>query len=58
MNIEKIENGYIVISGVTNSKQCFHTIEEVFKFMLLHYEGKSVTFGGDSYGKVYVEYEK
>lgn len=58
MRIEQAENGYIVTYGVLPSRKVFTNLLDVFKYMLIHFEGKSETFGRSSYGKVTIEYAK
>jgi len=53
MTIEKIGTGYLI--QISYDKRAYETIEELFQYMLLHYEGKAETFLGDSYGKVIVK---
>ena len=57
MRIEKVANGYTVTDryGLTH---VFHNIEEVFRHLLLHFEGRCENFGGQSYGKVIVEKDR
>jgi hypothetical protein len=52
MTIEKVSNGY-VIKTLTET-MIYASIEEVFKFALVHFEGLSENFGGKLYGKVVV----
>lgn len=58
MVVEKIENGYIVTYGLAHTRRCCHSLLDVFKFMLLDFEGKSEGFGGNSYAKVIIEVSK
>ena len=53
MNIEKIDNGYL-ITDEHRTKRKADTLEEVFDWALLHFEGRGKYFGGDSFGKVVV----
>ena len=53
MNIEKIDNGYLIIDN-SKTKRKEDTLEEVFDFLLLHFEGKGKYFGGNSFGKVVI----
>jgi hypothetical protein len=55
LNIEKIDNGYL-IHGYTIKRKA-DTLQEVFKYMLSHFEGRSEYFGGKSFGNVIVLYE-
>ena len=52
MIIEKVSNGY-VLSNMAD-KQIAQTLEEIFDVMLLHYEGRSIWFGGSKFGKVII----
>jgi len=55
MKVDRVCNGYIVeLPAETN---VFATLEEVFEWMLMHYEGRSSCFIGSSYGKVTVRRE-
>lgn len=56
MKIEKVYNGYIVKG--TAYTEIYHTLQEVFDSMLLHFEGRAKMFGGDSYGQVIIETTK
>lgn len=55
MNIERIDNGYLITDSHTKRKA--DTIEEVFDWILLHFEGRGKYFSGDSFGKVVVLYK-
>jgi hypothetical protein len=56
MQIEKVKNGYIVREySPLDETRIFRTLDEVFEEMLMEFEGRCDTFGGDSYGKVIVE---
>ena len=57
MNIKKVTNGYI-IKNKFGTEEIFQSIEEVFNRLLLHFEGKSEKFDGDSYGKVILRNSK
>jgi hypothetical protein len=56
IRIEKVKNGYIVSTWRT--KEVLATLDEVLGRLLLHFEGRCESFGGDSYGKVIVERTK
>jgi len=51
VEIERIDNGYLIIDK-HNQKRKADTLEEVFDWMLLHFEGRGKYFGGESFGKV------
>lgn len=53
MKIEKVGNGYVV--KTLTQTLIYTTIEEVFAFILLHFEGHCKSFGGDSYGEVIIK---
>lgn len=53
MNIEKVSNGYIV-STRYGSKTICKTLDEVFQYLLLQFEGRSKFFSGCSYGYVHI----
>jgi len=53
MKIEKVDNGYIVeYDGVLSTRKIFTTLDDLFREMLLQYEGRCSSFGGDLYGDV------
>jgi hypothetical protein len=54
--VEKVTNGYLVTRYY--GKFVYKTIEEVMHEMMLVLEGKSDSFGGDSYAKITVDYEE
>lgn len=51
--VEKVSNGYVVTSQYQTKTVC-KTLEEVFGYLLLKFEGKSRFFGGCSYGYVHI----
>ena len=53
MNIEKVSNGYILVTP-DNQKEICPNIERVFDRLLLIYEGRSKYFGGDKFGQVVI----
>ena len=53
MNIEKIDNGYL-ITDECRIKRKADTLEEVFDWILLHFGGRGKYFSGDSFGKVII----
>lgn len=53
MTIEKVSNGYVV--KTLAEARVYTTIDEVFRFALIHFEGLAESFGGPFYGKVTVE---
>ena len=54
ISIEKCEGGYIVIDEY-GKKMLQTSLEVVFKYLLLKFEGRSKHFAGDSYGYIKVE---
>ncbi len=58
VTIRTAYNGYIVTTYIPEKENVFKTLEEVFDYLLIHLEGKSPTFKGESYGKVTIEYGK
>lgn len=54
MEIEQVSNGYIVTNDLDTKEICA-TLDEVFSSLLLHFEGRSLNFSGDSFGKVVVK---
>jgi hypothetical protein len=52
--IEKAENGYIVCYGSAHTKMVVTRIDDLFNWMLLHFENRCKSFGGDKYGTVEV----
>jgi len=56
IKIEKAKNGYILKeSQGTGALKIFYTIQELFDWLLLIFEGKSENFKGDLYGKVEIK---
>jgi len=53
MDIEKIDNGFLITDGLTTKRKA-DTLEQVFDWMLLHFEGKGRYFCGESFGKVVI----
>ena len=53
MRIEKVTNGYITTDS-KGIKTIHANISDMFSDLLLHFEGKSKSFGGDSFGVVRV----
>ncbi len=56
IEIEQIDNGFIV--NEHGSKRAFLTLEEVFSFLLIAFEGRASTFTGESYGAVQIRRAK
>jgi hypothetical protein len=56
MNIEKIDNGYLIKDQFRTNRKA-DTLEEVCDWLLLHFEGRGKFFGGDSFGKVVILYK-
>jgi hypothetical protein len=56
MTIEKVYNGYIVVNS--RETMVYSTLVEVLNFTLLHFEGKSKSFGAESYGEVLIRDNK
>jgi hypothetical protein len=56
--IERAQNGYMFYGGVLSQPEIFLTLDELFERLLLYYEGRCDSFGGDLFGKVIVEREK
>jgi len=54
--IRKVSNGFVVESGIL--EKVFITLDEVLADMLLHFEGRSSTFTGKSYGIVTISREQ
>ena len=54
MEIIKVSNGYIIQDNYSE-KEVYQTLDEVFERLLMHFEGRSETFGGNSFGKVRIE---
>lgn len=57
IEIEKVENGYIVKNNV-GFKTIYIDIEDLFKELMLSFEGKSEHFLSCQYAKIYVSYEE
>jgi hypothetical protein len=49
--VEKVSNGYIITRS-NGAKEIYPTIEEVFRTLLLIFEGKNEHFDGKFYGKI------
>ncbi len=60
ITIDKAENGYILkYSPQLKQKMfVFQTLEELFNWQFMHFEGRADCFNGDSYGSVKIEYSK
>lgn len=56
MIIEKVSNGYIV--DCANSRGVYKTLDEVFTYMLMQFEGRGQYLGGKFYGIVKIEREE
>lgn len=54
MEIEKISNGFI-LRDKYGIRKCFYTLDGLFQHLLLEFEERSETFGGNFYGKVIIE---
>ncbi len=54
VKIKQAMNGFIVTTD-NSIEHVFLTLDEVFDYLLLHYEGRGSTFTGDLYGKVRIE---
>jgi hypothetical protein len=59
LSIEKIDNGIFLSARYEGTliKKYDRNIEDLFNQLLLELEGKSICFGGDSYGCVHVFYK-
>lgn len=56
MKIQQVSNGFILEGeGIFGSKEVFSTLDEVFERLLMHFEGRSESFGGSMYGKVRID---
>lgn len=53
--IRAAQNGYILKIDSYSTEEVFLSLGDVFNRLLLHYEGLSSTFTGDSYGKVIID---
>ena len=56
LSIEKIDNGILLTKRWDGTKYCKNA-EELFNQLLLELEGRSIWFGGDSYGCVHIFYK-
>ncbi len=45
MKIKKVSNGYIIVAEERREEEIYTTLDEVFKRLLLYYEGRSDWFG-------------
>lgn len=55
-SVAKVDNGYILKSDswVSPRHEIFKTLDEVLARLLMVFEGRCESFGGQSYGKVRV----
>ena len=53
ITIEKVSNGYIVIDN-RGQRKVFLALQEVFDYLLLHFEGLAVSFSGELFGQVII----
>ncbi len=54
VKIERVQNGYIVETGMLRERECYHTLDEVFARLLRYFEMLSETWSGTSHGQVIV----
>lgn len=57
VEIRQVSNGYVVDAG-SAGRSIFVTTEALFEYLLQMFEGRTLSFGGDMYGKVTIEREK
>lgn len=53
MNIEKITNGYLLIDRI-GGREFYPDCQSLFNSILMKLEGRSIWFGGESFGQVFV----
>lgn len=58
MKIRKVINGYVLERTSWGNEEVYTTLDEVFRELLQHFEGRCKSFGGDMYGKVTIERER
>lgn len=58
VEIEEVDNGFILTEHPVRCRKVFNTIEETMRWALLNLTGKCENFGGSSYAKLTIEYER